>query len=116
MSTRDISPSPNAAGNDALVSTMLSAIVAVDDGEWIDVLHFSPGALHVQGITDATIELRGSNQPLVPDNDEHGVLIGAALTADGLIEWVGPVHWIKARVSVWVSGTISAWLVVHGNN
>jgi len=51
-----------------------------------------------------------SNAVAAPADTVHGAEEGN-VTADGKILVDGPVRWIKARVSVWTSGTIEARLV-----
>jgi len=110
MSTVDIKPSAKSAGK-FLEGVLLNAIVAVNDGDWIDVGGFGNFTVQVKGITTATVKVHGSNNPTKPANTVHDFQIGADVTADGVVTYAFPVRWIKARVSAWTSGSISAWAI-----
>ncbi len=115
--TRTIIGSPKSQGNAALVSQLLTAVVATDIGDWIDTLHFAPMTFHVLGITTATVKIHGSNEAVKPANADHGFQIDSDITTDQQsVEYVGPVRWVKARVSAWTSGTIDVYMVAAGND
>ena len=110
-------PSPNSQGNPARLFTLLTAVVAVDDGDWIDAANWGPFSFQAEGITTAAVEICGSNNPTKPLNSNHGYMIGSSdLTADGMVEWQGRSRWIKMRVSSWTSGTINGWAIGAGQN
>lgn len=118
VATRDVIKAPESQGNGALVSRLLTAVVAVDDGDWIDTLGYSPHSFEITGITIGTVQIRGSNAPTKPANTVHGFQIGADVTVAGsqLVVNQDPIRWVKARVSAWTSGTISVDMVAEGND
>lgn len=91
--------------------TLFTSIVAIMDGEWVDVRGMWPMSVEVAGITTATVQIRGSNALAAPANNTHGVPVGADITADLLRLVDTPMCWIKVRVSAWTSGTISGRLI-----
>ena len=116
-STRSVIASPESQGNSALVSQLLTAVVAVDIGDWIDTLHYAPMSFHILGISTATVKIHGSNETTKPANAAHGFQIGSDITVDQKsIEYVGPIRWVKARVSAWTSGTINVYMAAAGND
>ncbi len=118
VATRTIIPSPKSQGNPALVSRLLTDLAAVDDGDWIDTLHYAPLTFHVIMVANATVDIRGSNETVKPANTVHGIQIGAdVVNSDALVESTGPFRWIKARVTVRTTGTgINVYMVAAGND
>ena len=100
-------------GGVSVEGVLFTGAVAINDGEWVDVRGISPMSIHVAGITTATVQIRGSNAAAAPANNTHGVPIGADITADGMAAVTTPMNWLKARVSAWTTGTISATLAGH---
>jgi len=89
---------------------LLAGATAVNDGEWVEARGFTAGSVHVSGITVATVQVSVSNSPTKPLATNHGIAVGSALTADGMVSLNGvlPVRWVKARVSAYTSGAINA--------
>ena len=116
MADRTIVAAPESQGNGALTSRLLAAVVAVDVGEWIDTLGYSPHHFEITGITVGTVKIHGSLAPTKPANAVHGFQIGADATADGQVVNADPIRWVKARVSAWTSGTINVDMVAEGND
>ena len=90
--------------------TLIDALAATNDGVWVDVSGFKDFTLHVDGITTATVQWHGSNKATLPANTDDDSQIGVDITADGLYQAPGPFKWMKASISAWTSGTISAFL------
>ena len=91
-------------------STLLTGVVGVGNGEWIE----SAGkrcTVSIEGISGDTIHVRGSNAPTKPADATHGSLIGAAVTADGTVEITAPYRWIKARMTIFSAGSVTAYLL-----
>ena len=89
--------------------TLLSNIIGVDLGEWFLLAGLDKVSVHVEGIINATCQLRGSNVDISPIND--GVQLGNDITVDQIIYFKVPLKWIKVKVATYVSGEISAYLV-----
>lgn len=98
-------------GNTVRFCTMLEAVVATDDGVWVDFRGFTLATLQVDGITTAELEVYASNDETRPANNVDGVQVGSDITADGMTTIVGPYSWLKVKVADWTSGTITALLV-----
>lgn len=114
MVTRTVIPSLESQGNAAVVSQLLTAAGAVDDGEWIDVLHYGPFSLDIVISATATAQIRGSNALTKPADTVHERQIDVDVTASAIVEVTMPVRWLKVRVSAWTSGTVDAFLVGKG--
>lgn len=95
-------------------TTLLNAVGAVDDGVWIDTGNFNEASIHVEGITTATVQIRGSDESTKPANTDHAVQIGTDITADGRVEVAVLPRFIKARISVFTAGTISVFMTMRG--
>jgi hypothetical protein len=109
MPNGDTIDSGRYSGNNAwLAVRLLHDQAAVTDGVWIEVKGFKRLSIDISGITTATLEVRGSNDPLKPLNTNHGRQLGANVTADAIVNVDVPVRWIKVRVSAHTSGTINA--------
>ena len=89
--------------------TLLDAIAATSDGQWIDTGDYRDASLDVRIATTATVQLRGSDGPTQPLNTDHGQPIGADITASALYAVEYLPRWIKARVSAWTAGAVSAY-------
>jgi len=105
-------------GNAALTARLLEAVGAVDDGVWIDVAGWFPFCFEINGITVATVQIRGSLAPTKPANTVHGFQVGANVTTTGSqnIASLEPLRWVKARVSAWTSGSIDVDMISPGND
>jgi hypothetical protein len=97
-------------GRTIVRAQLLTNVVAINDGEWIDVSGLNQLSLDIRGITSATVQLRGSNELIRPADNTHGNQLGADTTADGFVIVSATVRWMKLRVSTYVSGTINAYL------
>jgi hypothetical protein len=103
----------NAGAGRQLEAEMITGATGTGNGEWIEVtggyVNFN---LHVTGITNATVQLHGSNAATVPSAATAGVVLGSTNTAtNGNIYANGPWKWMKALVSAYTSGTITARLI-----
>lgn len=92
-------------------ATLLNAVTATGDGEWMNIEGFHPLSFHVKGITTASVQIRGSNAPTKPANASDELQLGSTVTADALVSLDAPVKWIKAKVSAYTSGTISVYML-----
>ena len=80
--------------------TLLNAVTATGASEPLmpggDVTHFA-----VTGITTATVAVEGSL------DGSNWLIIGSALTANGLVTVANPPKFVRANVSVYTVGTIT---------
>jgi hypothetical protein len=91
-------------------ATLLSAVVATGNGEWVQVAGYTPITVSAEGITTATVDVRGSLAPVKPADATHGFALGS-FTTDGALVIENPCEWIKVRVSAYTSGTITAYML-----
>lgn len=89
---------------------LLNGVTAISNGAWVSVNSLDNKIIHIKGITNATVQIRGSCAPTKPADATHEIQIGSDITADGLFEITAPLKWLKAMVSAYVSGTIYAYL------
>ena len=90
---------------------LLTDVVATTNGEWVGVDGFYPFTVHVDGIVDATVQVRVSNLPTRPLDTAHAAQAGLDITGDDQFVVVDyPVRWVKCRVPTWVAGTLNAYL------
>ena len=82
--------------------TLLSAVVATGASQPVQADAGQPAFLQVVGITTATVALQGSL-----DGTTYAT-IGTALTADGIITIANAPKYLRANVTAWTSGTITA--------
>jgi hypothetical protein len=92
---------------------LINEAVATGDGEWIDIKGLKDYNIHTSGITSATVIINGSNADSKPAAATHDIQLGSSITADGMKQFTTPLKWIKARVSSWVSGTITTIIEGH---
>jgi hypothetical protein len=90
---------------------LLTSAVATTNGEWIEVTGLLPISFQVDGITTATIQLRGSSKPTIPSNSSDEYQLGSNITVDGLYSLDAPVRYVKVKVSSYTSGTINVYMV-----
>ena len=83
------------------VKTLLNAVTATGASLPISTDSNLPAFIQVSGITSATVVAQGS-----VDGTTWSTL-GSSLTADGLITIANPPPYIRANVTVYVSGTIT---------
>ena len=100
-------------GGRCISTTFLNAVVATDNGTWMYGGDLEKLTIDVSGITNATIQVRGSNALQPPANSSHGVQIGSDITSDMLVSVDMPVNWIKVMVSIYVAGTIYSRVIGH---
>ena len=82
--------------------TLLSAVTATGASTAVQADAGQPAFLQVSGITSATVALQGSL-----DGTTYAT-IGTALTADGIITVANAPKYLRANVTAWTSGTITA--------
>ncbi len=100
-------------GVTTMKATLLDAIVATGNGEWIDVSGLEKYNIHTSGITTATLQIRGSNDETKPSDATHDIQLGSDITADGMKQFTTPLRWLKVRVTVWSAGTITTVIEGH---
>ena len=83
------------------LKTLLSAVTATGASLAIGTDSNKPAFIQVSGITSATVVAQGS-----VDGTTWST-IGTALTADGMITISDPPPYIRANVTVYISGTIT---------
>ena len=93
-----------------LEGTLLDAVQATGDGEWVEVRGLTPFSIDLYGISGDTVQIQGSNAATRPENTAHGNQIGSNVTADAIIGITTPVNYLKVMVTVYGSGTITAYL------
>jgi hypothetical protein len=92
-------------------ANLIPGAVATGNGEWIDTSGMSAMTIHITGITIATVEIDGSNEPTKPADATHGIkLNGTDITANQMFTVTVPLRWLKARVTAYTSGTVNAFL------
>jgi hypothetical protein len=106
----------NAGAGRQLEAEMLTgaqATTGLGVGDWIETTGgYVNYNLHVTGITSATVTLYGSNAAAKPAASAVGVILGTTSTVThGNIYAIGPWKYIKASVTTYVSGTITARLI-----
>lgn len=89
---------------------LLTNATATGNGVWMDANGLNRFLIIVRGITTATVEISISNDLTEPLATDHGVILGAPITADGFLQADVTARWVKARVSAYTSGTINAVL------
>lgn len=99
-------------GHTTIQATLLDAVTATNVGTWVDCSGVYLLTVEVTGITTATVDLRGSNLLTRPNDVQDEVQI-EDVTENSIIVVPFPIRWIKAAVSAYTSGTISAYL--YGN-
>ncbi len=82
--------------------TLLSAVGATGASKAVQADAGQPAFLQVSGITTATVALQGSL-----DGTTYAT-IGTALTADGIITVTNAPKYLRANVTAWTSGSITA--------
>ena len=82
--------------------TLLSAVGATGASTAVQADAGQPAFLQVSGITTATVALQGSL-----DGTTYAT-IGTALTADGIITVANAPKYLRANVTAWTSGSITA--------
>ena len=82
--------------------TLLNAVVATGASKAVQADAGQPAFLQVSGITTATVAFQGSL------DDTNWSTIGTALTANGIVTIANAPKYLRANVTAWTSGTITA--------
>jgi hypothetical protein len=82
--------------------TVLNAVVAVGASTAVQADAGQPAFLQVSGITTATVAFQGSL------DGTNWSTIGTALTANGIVTIANAPKYLRANVTAWTSGTITA--------
>lgn len=82
--------------------TLLSAVGATGASKAVQADAGQPAFLQVSGITTATVALEGSL------DGTNWSTIGTALTANGIVIAANAPKYLRANVTAWTSGSITA--------
>ena len=82
--------------------TLLNAVVATGASQAVQADAGQPAFLQVSGITTATVAFQGSL------DGSNWSTIGTALTANGIVTIQNAPNYLRANVTAWTSGTITA--------
>ena len=82
--------------------TLLNAVGATGASTAVQVDSGQPAFLQVSGITSATVALQGSL------DGTNWSTIGTALTANGIVTIQNAPKYLRANVTAWTSGSITA--------
>jgi len=82
--------------------TLLSAVVATGASQAVQADAGLPAFLQVSGITTATVAFQGSL------DGSNWSTIGTALTANGIVTIQNAPTYLRANVTAWTSGSITA--------
>ena len=82
--------------------TLLSAVGATGASKAVQADAGQPAFLQVSGITTATVALQGSL------DGTTFATIGTALTADGIVTIANAPKYLRANVTAWTAGSITA--------
>lgn len=90
---------------------LLDGVAAVTDGDWFHITEIdggkTPQSIKVEGISNATVTFEVSNGSTRPTGAEDEIM---TVTADDMLDVSSRYDWYRARVTVWVSGTITVTL------
>lgn len=111
MSTSEPTRHPNTG----MRGTLLDAVVAANNGDWLDVEGYEKKSIEITIATPggggATATVYVSNAPVKPANTVDHVAYGTPATANALVEVKIPVRWIKVKVTaVTAPVTVSAYI------
>lgn len=82
---------------------------AATDGTWLPLGGEHPFTVTVKGTFSGTVKIRVSNDASKPlDSDNTQAQLGSDVTEPKAIQVDFPYQWIKAQVSSYVSGSITA--------
>lgn len=98
-------------GKTVLWAQLLTNAESATDGEWFAVLGWHPLTIQLDGITTATVQVRGSNQKAAPANSSDEFQLGADVSTNSLLALDAPVKWIKIKVTSWTAGTLNAYMM-----
>ncbi len=82
--------------------TLLSAVGATGASKAVQADAGQPAFLQVSGITTATVALEGSL------DGTNWATVGTALTANGIVIAANAPKYLRANVTAWTSGSITA--------
>ncbi len=82
--------------------TLLSAVGATGASKAVQADAGQPAFLQVSGITTATVALEGSL------DGTNWSTVGTALTANGIVIAANAPKYLRANVTAWTSGSITA--------
>ena len=93
---------------DAVPSSKATANVYV--GPWVDVSTLKSASVEVKGTFTGTVNIEGVNHDN-PQSGDTGFALVTAPTAAALVSLTMPIRYVRARVSGFTAGTVSAFLL-----
>lgn len=88
---------------------LLDGVAEIGFGPWVDVRTLRPGSVEIFGTFSGAVVLYGSNQDKKPDEAYVGSDLGEPISQPGIVAIKYPLRWLRARVTVFTSGNISAF-------
>jgi hypothetical protein len=82
--------------------TLLNAVGATGASRAVQADAGQPAFLQVSGITTATVDLEGSL------DGSNWTTVGTALTANGIVTVANAPKYLRANVTAWTAGAITA--------
>lgn len=85
---------------------LIDTATGADNGQWVPYTPFSHASVELSGTAASgiSVQICGSNAPIMPANTSAGSPIGSALTAMGMTTIDTPTRWIKAKVAAGLTG------------
>ena len=90
---------------------LLDGAAATENGTWIRTETLKYASVEIFGTFVGSIQLCGTNQ-LSPASNYDGFAFGSVVTAPGQAVLTMPCRWVKAKVTAYTSGALSA--ILHG--
>jgi hypothetical protein len=89
-------------------ATLLDAVVAIDNGAWVNVQGMEKMSFHILIANTATAQVRASNEPNPLPTDDGGLV--EQVTVSAYVQLRAPARWVKVKVSAHTSGAVSAYM------
>lgn len=96
-----------------VLEAIVGAVAASDGMGWFDTSGYKQAVVHIEGITTATVQIRGSNQAAMPGATDDEVLLISEVTADAMSIVTAVPRWMKIMVSAWTTGTINVYVMLR---
>jgi len=99
--------------------SFFTAETATTQGKWFDTKKWGgAGTLQVTGAGTYVIQIRGSNAEFIPLDTDDQVQVGKDITVPGIHGMNFNTRWVKAIISTYTSGTITAefWMGQKGSS
>ena len=96
-------------GRFKLHEALLTSQSAATAGRWVDTFGMHPFSVTVSGSFVGTVKILVSNAPTKPsDSETNHPQLGSDITAPEAVSADLPFRWVKAQVSAYTSGSVSA--------